>query len=220
MDTAQWGPDGWKLLHCIAYYYDKGKGKGKDKDNIKPFLRSIGHLLPCIYCRRSYKQYISELHPTNENVMKWMYKIHNKVNSKLKKQGYNDKPDPLFDEIEEKYKRIFKGNKNCTVMGWDFLYSIIFSYDEGISQTRKKAYVTFFNGLANFLPNEVSQTKYKEYIQKNPIEKCIEDGGCLKKWFYSFEKSFKKKCCTYTSRCKKIEKYRVDKCVGNTCRSL
>jgi queuine/archaeosine tRNA-ribosyltransferase len=77
MDTAQWGPDGWKLLHSIACYYDNDNDNDKNIKNIKPFLRSIGHLLPCIYCRRSYKKYISELPPRNENVMKWMYDIHN-----------------------------------------------------------------------------------------------------------------------------------------------
>ena len=239
MDTQEWGPPGWKLIHSIAYQYEldclrqeKEYEKEYEKEcrqrekNIKIFFKSMRHLLPCIYCRRSYKIYIKELPLFSSkekterkfSLFKWTYDLHNKVNNKLKKQGYNHYENPLYKDVLKKYKDYFSKNKNCTEMGWKFLYSIIFNYDEGISITRKKAHVVFFYMLGKVLPNKLSRDKYNEHIRKYPIEKYMSSTKELKKWIYLLEKRFKNKCCSYQHRCKSIEKYKVDKCSGHTCR--
>jgi len=220
MDTREWGPSGWPLFHSIAYYYDNYEDREDKVKIIKRFFKSIQHVLPCIYCKRSYKQYIKEIPIFNrdKDIFRWSYKIHNKVNDKLRKQGYNEEPNPSYDAVLKKYKKYFDKNRNCTEMGWKFLYSIIFNYDEGISYTRKKGYITFFYLLGYVLPNENSRIKYLKYISKNPIEKEMCSKGDIKKWMYRLEKTFKSKCCSYKSRCKSIEKYKVNKCSGNTCR--
>jgi hypothetical protein len=218
MDTQKWGPDGWDLLHSIAYYYEKENNENKERyKSLKSFFYSIQHILPCIYCRRSYKKYISEVPIKKDtNFFEWIYIIHNKVNDKLKEQGYNSKPNPSYNTIYKTYQKIFK-NK-CNTMGWNFLYSIIFNYDEGISDTRKKAYLTFFNHLGNFLPS--SNKKYNEYLSIYPLEKFMDRREDSSKWLYLLEKHLKGRCCEYEYRCKKIEKYRVRQCVGQTCRSI
>jgi hypothetical protein len=224
MDTTQWGPSGWPLFHSIAYYYDhKEDEQTKNEDinhkDLKFFFTSMKHVLPCIYCRRSYTEYIKETPFPLTDIFRWSYDIHNKVNNKLRKQGYNHKPDPSFETVKKDYVNFFKKRKNCTEMGWKFLYSIIFNYDEGISLTRKKGYLIFFYLLGKVLPNKKSREKYQHYMDKNPIEDCLDTSDHLKKWMYSLEKTFKSKCCSYKKRCKSIEKYKVNKCSGKTCRN-
>ena len=56
MDTKFWGKDGWKFLHSIAYSYDE-----KNSYFYKKLFNSLQYILPCIYCRRSFKKYINEI---------------------------------------------------------------------------------------------------------------------------------------------------------------
>ncbi len=218
MDTQKWGPDGWKLVHSIAYYYDYYE-TDKDGKKINQFYNSMKHILPCIYCRRSFKQYLSELPLDTTSLFEWSYRIHNKVNNKLRKQGYNEKPDPSFKKVKKFYDEYFSKKKNCAEMGWNFIYSIVFNYDEGISDIRKKGYLTFFNLLRDVLPNQKSREKYGDYLKKYPIENAMNRRDDMILWMYRLEKTFRSKCCTFEYRCKTIEKYRVNKCKGETCRT-
>jgi len=219
MNTSFWGKDGWKLSHSIAYSYDESEMKC-----YKIFFNSIQYVLPCIYCRRSYKKYI-ELYPiqnqSKRDLATWIYNIHNCVNEKLRKQGYVTTKDPSLKEVDEFYKDYVK-RANCLI-GIDFIYCILFNYNLDISETRKKAYIRFFNCLQYILPNEKIRTIYQSYFKSHPFESCLEkvhleqNLNPLKKWIHNLEKSTRK-CCSFKSRCKQIEKHRVQKCVAETCR--
>ena len=209
MDTRFWGKDGWIFLHSIAYNYDN-----KNDHIYKAFFKSIQHILPCIYCRRSYKKYITENPVNTKNLPKWVYLIHNLVNDKLRDQGYDIKPNPSFKEVNEKYSNI----KLC--IGFDFIYCILFNYTLDISEIRKKAYLTFFNSLKHIL----NESKYTDYMIQYPLEECLEKVDKtrsltpLKKWGHDLERCIKKRCCSFKSRCEKIEKHRVMNCIEETCR--
>lgn len=238
MDTQFWGPPGHKLLHSIAFSYSFYDDKNNKNDNnnkniskrdVVSFFKSIQYVLPCIYCRRSYKQYYNEL-PISEyiynnnnnnktkNLFKWVYLIHNKINDKLRKQGYNDEKDPNYKKVYDTYKKIMENKRKC-IVGWNFLYSVIFNYPEyefELSEIRKKGYITFFTKLGLFLNNDI----YSSYISQHPISESMETRKDLVKWLYHLEKKIKRnKCCSFENRCKKIEKYRVHKCKDKTCRS-
>lgn len=223
MDTSFWGSPGHKLLHSIAYCYSFNNfSENPSKNIIKSFFKSIKYVLPCIYCRRSYSKYIKEL-PLRDikdnNYFKWIYKIHNKINDKLRKQGYLTKQNPKYDTILRKYNTFVK-KINCMV-GWNFLYSIVFdypSYHFEISKSRYNGYITFFTNLKYLLPCKNIRNIYKNYIEKYPVENYMEKRDCLKKWLYNLEKKIRKKCCDYKKRCEKIEKYRVKKCKNKSCR--
>ena len=128
MDTRFWGRDGWKLLHSIAYSYNEVMNEVmnkvmnevmnevmNDKFDVKyykTFFKSIQYVLPCIYCRRSYKKYITE-HPfpkelTQKELTRWLYTIHNCVNDKLSKQEYAIESDPSLKEVDEYYENHVK----------------------------------------------------------------------------------------------------------------
>jgi len=106
MDTRFWGKPGHKLLHSIAYCYSFNNDdyNNYNNNNVKKmniFMTSLKHILPCIYCRRSYSKYIKEIpikdfnnEENKYNIFKWLYLIHNKINDKLRKQGYLNEKNP------------------------------------------------------------------------------------------------------------------------------
>jgi len=114
MDTRYWGPSGWQLLHLIA-----AKGAAKS------FWETLPYVLPCKFCRASLTTYYKELPIPNSNQGPWLYKVHNKVNSKLRQQGQNVKPDPKESDVIAHYKNLLE--QGCTKTyfpGWEFLFSI------------------------------------------------------------------------------------------------
>ena len=93
MMTKVWGPAGWVFLHSCAMGYPikidkKDKEHRKRKRETKKFFESVGYVFPCRYCRESYMLFIKEAPlaghlDTRQNLCRWLYRIHNKVNKKL-----------------------------------------------------------------------------------------------------------------------------------------
>jgi len=121
MDTLYWGPSGWKLLHSITFSYDE-----KKKNQYKEFFYNIGFVLPCKFCRKSYSEYTTECPidvRTKEHFTKWLWKIHNKVNEKLRGQGICNYKDPEFSFVKKMYS-----DQECSKVnfeGWEFLFSVV-----------------------------------------------------------------------------------------------
>jgi hypothetical protein len=101
MDTKYWGPSGWRLLHLIAE-------KEASIENMveiywetlhRPFWLVLPYILPCKFCRTSLATYY-EKHPVphdNRAMGRWLYKIHNCVNAKLRSQGQAVQPAPPWE---------------------------------------------------------------------------------------------------------------------------
>lgn len=121
MDTKFWGPSGWRLLHLISFTYD-----GKNKKAVKEFFELLPFVLPCKFCRASLTEYMDE-DPIDVSsrpaLSKWLWRIHNKVNEKLRGQGLLKEKDPSFESVKKIYEdRISAGIEFFE--GWDFLFSI------------------------------------------------------------------------------------------------
>ena len=112
MMTKVWGPAGWLLLHCITFGYPYAINPNNldhayKQDHYKTFFNMVGHVLPCKYCRESYIEFAKETPidnflDTRENLCKWLYIIHNKVNNKL---GVAEDCIPTFGEVQEFYEK-------------------------------------------------------------------------------------------------------------------
>jgi hypothetical protein len=201
------------LLHSIAYTHSFDT----TNRHVKRFFSSIKHVLPCIYCRRSFAQYTKELPIDTDNLFYYVYVIHNKVNEKLRGQGYHHKPDPSYQQVLRFYKKFVK-SIDCAV-GWHFLYCIAFEYPENCSERRKKGYTTFFNELAYLLPLPSMRETYCSYLTTHPIEDYLESPTLLSKWLHKLERLTRgDRCETYKIRCKMVDECRVKKCTGKTCR--
>lgn len=113
MDTNFWGPNLWNFLFTsiIGYYPIRINELNNEhlilKTNYYNLCMSLQHLLPCIYCRKSYKQFLSEL-PIEPyligriELMYWVYLMKDKVNKKLIKQELQ-----CFDEKKLELNKMF-----------------------------------------------------------------------------------------------------------------
>jgi hypothetical protein len=122
MDTRFWGPSGWRLLHLISF-----QAPTLPTSKLRVFWEHLPYVLPCKYCRASLTDYMgADPHPAAAaEAAAWMYRIHNRVNCKLKEQKLLDAPNPKWSEIKERYEAWIAAP--CTrrrMLGWDFLYSI------------------------------------------------------------------------------------------------
>jgi len=225
MDTRYWGPDGWRLLHSIAVTYPERPTK-QDKRLYSDFFRSLKLILPCIYCRNSFSQYIEEIpiHPylkDRKSLSYWVYLMHNKVNDKLAKQDLHVEYNDDFIGIHNKYLRLAKNFNEfqCQdpVPGWDFIYSVLFNYPKKSSfqskePDRYQAYTDFFYLLAKVLPFPYLRDSLQEHITKYPVENYLSLGR-LKQWGHALERTYCKKvkllCPNYQDRCYSIELFRA-----------
>lgn len=132
MDTRFWGPSGWKLLHSLAYSYEPTQ---KNRENMQNFLQTLPFILPCKFCRASLTDYFKQ-HPyepdalkSNESMVKWMYKIHNCVNDKLRNQGLNPTKNPTFEATNTMYvKWLSLPWIHHLTSYWDFLFAVAYNH--------------------------------------------------------------------------------------------
>ena len=88
--TKIWGEAGWTFGHAITYGYPI-EPTNEQKKEYKQYFISLGNVLPCRYCRESYKIFITEGETaltdevlTNRRTLtKWFHGIHEAVNRKL-----------------------------------------------------------------------------------------------------------------------------------------
>jgi len=98
MLTSVWGPPMWHFLHTMSFNYPV-KPTDKDKHIYMNFIKNLGDILPCKYCRENFKKNMKE-HPINIEDMKnrktfsmYIYKLHNVINTMLGKENklsYNE----------------------------------------------------------------------------------------------------------------------------------
>ena len=223
MDTRFWGPDGWRLMHSIVVNYPTNPTK-LDKEMYKLFFESVEYVLPCIYCRNSFHQYIRELPidsslENNKKLSKWMYEIHNKVNQKLLSQRLHVNTNNDFEGVHQHYLDFVNkiNNTQCSdpIPGWNIIYCILFNYplsSKKIELERYQGYITFFYTLGYVIPFQKFKRIYQDYIRINRVEEYMNRKG-LKIWGYNLEKYASSilliECPNYRQRCHSIELFRA-----------
>lgn len=125
MKTTYWGPNAWNFLFCsiLGTYPEKIDNKNKNhikiKKEFKNLFNSLGYIMPCIFCRESYKVFIKDI-PLDQhldsrvNLCFWLYKIKDKVNKKLIKQEtecFKNENSKLLKKLKE--KKITKTQYKC-----------------------------------------------------------------------------------------------------------
>jgi hypothetical protein len=119
--TKIWGPALWTGVHSVAFGYPI-EPTDDDKKNYRNFFESLHHVLPCLYCRVSYGEFIKtentiitdEVFNSRNNLTKWLYELHNRVNKKL---GVNY--GVAYDDHVKKYEsyraKCVSNKKGCVV---------------------------------------------------------------------------------------------------------
>jgi len=133
LSTKHWGPSGWNFLFsCIMGTYPITVTNSKQdlliKKHFKQLFENMGYIMPCIFCRESYKLFYKEL-PIEPflsgriELMFWLYLLRDKVNKKLIKQEkkcYNDEKRKLKKKVknglmtEDDYYKNINKFKNTT----------------------------------------------------------------------------------------------------------
>lgn len=135
LSTKHWGPYGWNFLFsCIMGAYPIKITNSKEHKQIKKhfeyLFQSMAYIMPCVFCRESYKLFYKEL-PIKPfltgriELMFWLYLVRDKVNQKLIKQEkkcYNDEKKNLKKKYkngniteEEYYARIKEFKKDTFI---------------------------------------------------------------------------------------------------------
>jgi hypothetical protein len=97
MSTKHWGPPAWTFLFTsvLGAYPDKIDPARPDhlqtRKAFKQMLESLGYTMPCIYCRESYNEFLTELCLDKYlsgriELMYFLYLMKDKVNRKLIQQ--------------------------------------------------------------------------------------------------------------------------------------
>jgi hypothetical protein len=115
MNPKFWGPHGWIFLHAVTMNYPKNPSND-DKQLYRNFFSSLTRVLPCEKCAYHYKQHIKDdpIEPALENrdkLVRWLIKIHNKVNVDLGKPHYS------YEQVIEEYKyKLFNMDRDETLV--------------------------------------------------------------------------------------------------------
>ena len=227
MDTRYWGPSGWQLLHLIA-------AKGASKS----FWKTIPFILPCKFCRASLSTFYKELPPPTKNQSAWLYKIHNKVNEKLRSQGQAVTPDPSKEKVIKHYNNLLK--EGCTKTffpGWEFLFSVADNhpycspskpmpdtpltipktleekncYNLLTPDERVQQLKSFWILLPDALPFQEWKTSWKKH--QDPIQQVIKNRRLAKSWLWKIKCGLESDLeqlgdTSFNGLCKQVAKHR------------
>lgn len=111
MNVNTWGPSLWVFLHTTTFNASHKISREKQSEYLA-FFESLGHILPCSYCRESYKVFtktlpLSRFIKTRMGFAYWLYRIHHLVNMKLNKPHST----PPFVEVVQRFEQN-KSDKN------------------------------------------------------------------------------------------------------------
>jgi hypothetical protein len=106
-DPRRWGPPGWEFLFCVAFAYPKNPSL-QDKKNMKSFLESLKHVLPCIMCRNNYKKKVRQSPIdaalfSRKTLVKWILSVKNNV----AKQNSTANPRVYGKNLYKSFFKIF-----------------------------------------------------------------------------------------------------------------
>jgi len=166
MNTGKWGPYGWTLTHSVAANYPM-KPTPLDKKTYKDFYMNLRFILPCIYCRQSFTEYLKKRPLTDvemsnkQTLSKHHYDVHNLVNDKLRNQGHISYNDPAFGRIYKRY-RTMKTSYSLPRI-WNFIWAVTLNYTDSIEPVKKRHlkvyYRLFFEHLAYLFPGTQKQKR-------------------------------------------------------------
>lgn len=233
MDTRFWGPSAWQLLHLIAHAQPKNPPVPLQRA-YELFFNNIKSVLPCKFCRASTTEFMETevpLHPMRHDIAHWLYKLHNRVNQKLREQSKTDTnvrdpgPDPSFAEIKQQYETFLKYTpaERKVVPGADFLFTLAYNYADKPTSDLIEAHFQFWDGLLVLFPYADLRSALQSYVSKHMIYPALQSRSAYMRWVHGLLKKLcRGKVRSYTGMCQHVGYYK-SKCEsptyrGKTCR--
>ena len=205
---------------------------------MRDMMTLIPDILPCKYCRASFTKYMTNLDitpalETRELLVEWLYKMHNKVNKKLRSQGFCHHDNPTLEHVKKLYEPRIKqihqllengvgGTTQAQQLicneGREFLGSIIFNYQGYFanchtSEEKSKiavSYHKFFNVIPILIRRLLHPNRnypldpIKKFRIRNMLQQN-EPYSRLKRWFYECNS-----LCTLQEEYKTYEEYEAE----------
>ena len=130
MSTFIWGPLFWDLMADMAIRMDQTSSN--NSKNYNGIWYTLKNILPCKYCRQSYRKFIRE-DPPARPYTKWVCALQNKVNIKLEK--------PLFEWEKFQRRCHVYGSFSSPTTWWDIHFILALNYDP---DQKRAAYSQWF----------------------------------------------------------------------------
>jgi hypothetical protein len=147
MNTLFWGPSAWQLIHSIGLIYPKNS-TDIERQIFYDFFDSLQYVLPCKHCRKSYSMFYKDI--DFNNLFNWTWKLHNRVNDKLRIQGLikNNKNPLLTDSLKFHKNKLHEARKNNNFPGLDFINCVFMDCKNNM---KKKYFLESFKKLGKYL---------------------------------------------------------------------
>jgi hypothetical protein len=111
LSVWMWGPIMWSVLHALAFLCDTVNAPTFDANSIDAFFKYVQPMLPCVFCRDSYGGFLEDVIRTRQETVKVAFEkrhmvafvvdVHNKVNTKLATQRWNQVVGVLRSKLSE-----------------------------------------------------------------------------------------------------------------------
>jgi len=167
----------WEILHSIAADYPL-KPTSRDKEEVVLFLKSLSKLYPCNLCGAHFRQMLKK-HPiqnkSRKSFSKYLCKLHNEVNLRLKKELFN------CDSIVRFYRN--KNNDGIKLpraylgrISWSLLHSIAAAYPKENAKEKHKKYLKkFLYSFAYLYPYSSHGSFLYELIKNKKIQSSTRE---------------------------------------------
>ena len=149
--TKIWGPGLWIAFHSMTFGYPLNP-TNEDKKNYRDYFINIGYVLPCIYCRNSYIEFINsgdtkltdEVFQSRDNLTYWGYLLHERVNNKLN-VSYGVSYPEIVNRYESYRAKCAITNTNGCIVPLDY---------------KKFSYQHYYHKDTIIIPEEISSAFY------------------------------------------------------------
>lgn len=105
-----WGPAAWHFLRCMAFNFPLKPVPEKKKREYMQFMVSLGHVLPCGPCRRSYEENFKKArlddlrnYADRKTFSKAVNDLERMINTKVLTQDKTKLKAPKFEETHKLY---------------------------------------------------------------------------------------------------------------------
>lgn len=104
MLTSVWGPPLWHALHTISFNYPARPDRATRRKYYR-FMRSLGDVLPCRYCRENYTGNVQALNfgphhfKNRDTFSRYVYNLHEHVNTMLGKTSHL-----TYEKVRRRYE--------------------------------------------------------------------------------------------------------------------
>ncbi len=188
MNPTVWGPSLWKIMTDVAVKADRVQDV-RVLPYVTNFYTSLAFLLPCVHCRRSYRQFIRLIdlgdYLKQRNVVQWIWTLKERVNDKLGKPPQQRLDLAMFQRRINLYTHCAHAEDML-----DFMSLLGLNYEP--NEPLKKKHMLIFHAV---LPVVLPYTNLNALLLKKPLraDDVVSRESYLN-WLYQIRSQFVKMC--------------------------